>query len=80
MGLVDEDAPAGGMARATFMDTLADSGFIVAGGPPGGEDDAARVMHVVNAPREVKESAPHLIFIVRRPLFGIGWFARWLLV
>ena len=37
-------------AHAAFMDALADEGFIVAGGPLGGEDDAARVLHVVNAP------------------------------
>jgi uncharacterized protein YciI len=35
--------------HAAFMDALAKEGFIVAGGPLGGEDDAARVMHVVNA-------------------------------
>jgi uncharacterized protein YciI len=44
-------------AHATFIDTLANNGFIVAGGPLGGEDDAARLMHVVNAPGEVEESA-----------------------
>ena len=43
-------------AHAAFMDALADKGFIVAGGPLGGEDDAARVMHVVNAPAEAQES------------------------
>jgi uncharacterized protein YciI len=37
-------------AHAAFMDALADDGFIVAGGPLGGEDDAVRVMHVVAAP------------------------------
>jgi uncharacterized protein len=37
-------------AHAAFMDALTDEGFIVAGGPLGGEDDAARVLHVVNAP------------------------------
>jgi uncharacterized protein YciI len=36
--------------HAAFMDALAEEGFIVAGGPLGGQDDAARVMHVVNAP------------------------------
>lgn len=36
-------------AHAAFMDALADEGFIVAGGPLGGEDDAARVMHVIVA-------------------------------
>jgi uncharacterized protein YciI len=44
-------------AHATFMDALADRGYIVAGGPLGGEDDAARVMHVINVPAEVKETA-----------------------
>jgi uncharacterized protein YciI len=39
-------------AHASFMDALVDQGFILAGGPLGGEDDAARVMHVVNAPEE----------------------------
>ncbi|MHB8432787.1 MAG: YciI family protein [Candidatus Tyrphobacter sp.] len=39
------------------MDALADRGIIVAGGPLGGENDAARVLHVVNAPAEVKEGA-----------------------
>ncbi len=37
-------------AHAAFMDALADEGFVLAGGPLGGEDDAARVLHVVNAP------------------------------
>jgi uncharacterized protein YciI len=37
-------------AHAAFMDALADAGFIVAGGPLGGEDDAKRVLHIVNAP------------------------------
>jgi uncharacterized protein YciI len=32
------------------MDALAEEGFIVAGGPLGGEDDAARVLHVIEAP------------------------------
>jgi len=36
-------------AHAAFMDALAAEGFIRAGGPLGGEDDAARVMHVVEA-------------------------------
>ena len=35
--------------HAAFMDGLTDDGFIVLGGPLGGEDDAARVMHVVRA-------------------------------
>ncbi len=39
-------------AHAAFMDTLADEGFIVAGGPLGGEDDAARVLHIVDASDE----------------------------
>lgn len=43
-------------AHAAFMDGLADRGFIVAGGPLGSEDRAARVMHVVNVPAELKES------------------------
>ena len=37
-------------AHAAFMDALADEGFIVAGGPLGGEDDAPRVLHVIDAP------------------------------
>jgi uncharacterized protein YciI len=37
-------------AHAAFMDGLADEGFIVAGGPLGGEDDAKRVLHVIAAP------------------------------
>ena len=41
---------AGWEAHAAFMDALDAEGVIVAGGPLGGEDDAARVMHVVNAP------------------------------
>ncbi|HEX3456712.1 MAG TPA: YciI family protein [Candidatus Baltobacteraceae bacterium] len=36
-------------AHSTFMDELAATGFIVAGGPLGGEDDAARVLHVIDA-------------------------------
>ena len=36
-------------AHAVFMDTLQSDGFIVAGGPLGDEDRAARVMHVVSA-------------------------------
>jgi uncharacterized protein YciI len=35
--------------HAAFMDALASEGYIVAGGPLGGEDDALRVMHVVAA-------------------------------
>ena len=37
-------------AHAAFMDALAGERFILAGGPLGDEDRAARVMHVVNAP------------------------------
>ena len=37
-------------AHAEFMDALADEGFIVAGGPLGEEDEAARVLHVIEAP------------------------------
>ena len=37
-------------AHAAFMDALANGGFIAAGGPLGGEDDAARLFHVVHAP------------------------------
>lgn len=48
-------------AHAAFMNDLADEGFIVAGGPLGGEDDAARVLHLVNAPAEVKEGAMEAI-------------------
>lgn len=36
-------------AHAAFMDALASEGFILAGGPLGGEDDARRVLHVVAA-------------------------------
>ena len=36
--------------HAAFMDALTEEGFILAGGPLGGEDDAARVLHVVDAP------------------------------
>jgi len=36
-------------AHAAFMDELADTGFIIAGGPLGGEDDAPRVLHVIEA-------------------------------
>ena len=39
-------------AHAAFMDALAGAGFIVAGGPLGDEDRAARVMHVVAAADE----------------------------
>ena len=35
--------------HAAFMDALADEGFILAGGPLGTEDDAPRVMHVLEA-------------------------------
>jgi uncharacterized protein YciI len=37
-------------AHAAFMDALESEGFIVAGGPLGAEDEAARVMLVVSAP------------------------------
>ncbi len=37
-------------AHAAFMDALADERFIVAGGPLGSENDAKRVMHVIDAP------------------------------
>lgn len=37
-------------AHAAFMDALEAEGFILAGGPLGSEDEAARVMHVVDAP------------------------------
>jgi len=36
-------------AHAAFMDALAAGGFIVAGGPLGGEDDARRVLYIVLA-------------------------------
>ena len=36
-------------AHAKFMDALVVEGFIVAGGPLGDEDDATRVLHVVEA-------------------------------
>lgn len=36
-------------AHAAFMDRLAEEGFILAGGPLGTEDEAPRVMHVVEA-------------------------------
>lgn len=37
-------------AHARFMDALTEERFIVLGGPLGGEDDAARVLHVMDAP------------------------------
>jgi uncharacterized protein YciI len=37
-------------AHAAFMDALVDDGFLLLGGPLGGEDDAARVLHIVVAP------------------------------
>ena len=44
-------------AHAAFMDALESEAFLVAGGPLGAEDDAARVMHVVSAPdREAIET------------------------
>jgi uncharacterized protein YciI len=36
-------------AHAQYMDALVDAGFILAGGPLGGEDDARRVLHIVAA-------------------------------
>jgi uncharacterized protein YciI len=36
-------------AHAAFMDALTAEGFILAGGPLGGEDDARRVLHIVLA-------------------------------
>lgn len=42
-------------AHAAFMDALETEGFILAGGPLGDEDDAARVMHIVSA-RDGKRS------------------------
>jgi uncharacterized protein YciI len=39
-------------AHAQFMDALTAAGFIVAGGPLGGEDDARRVLHIVAASDE----------------------------
>jgi uncharacterized protein YciI len=39
-------------SHAAFMDDLAADGFIVAGGPLGGEDDARRGLHVVDAPEK----------------------------
>jgi uncharacterized protein YciI len=38
--------------HAAFMDAMEQDGFILAGGPLGGEDDAARVLHVFDAPDE----------------------------
>lgn len=37
-------------AHAAFMDALVDKRIILAGGALGGEDDAKRVLHIVNAP------------------------------
>jgi hypothetical protein len=39
--------------HAAFMDALAEEGFIMAGGPLGGEDDAVRVMHVATRPNQM---------------------------
>jgi uncharacterized protein YciI len=39
-------------AHAAFMDALVTEGFILAGGPLGAEDDAPRVLHVIDAPTE----------------------------
>ena len=38
--------------HAGFMDALVDEGFIRAGGPLGGEDDAARILHIVDSDDE----------------------------
>jgi len=38
--------------HAEFMDALTENGFIVAGGPLGTEDDAARVLHIMEAANE----------------------------
>ena len=40
---------AGWEAHAAYMDALVDEGFMVLGGPLGGENDAARVLHVIEA-------------------------------
>ena len=37
-------------AHAGFMDALAAQGIILAAGPLGGEDDAPRVLHIIEAP------------------------------
>jgi len=37
-------------AHAAFMEALVDDGFILAGGPLGGEDGAKRVLHIVDSP------------------------------
>jgi len=36
-------------AHAAYMDALADDGFILAAGPLGGEDDAPRVLYLIDA-------------------------------
>ena len=36
-------------AHAAFMDALAEEGFLIAGGPLGSEDEALRVLHVIEA-------------------------------
>lgn len=38
--------------HAEFMDALTESGFILAGGPLGTEDEAPRVLHIVEAADE----------------------------
>lgn len=38
--------------HAAFMDALAEERFILAGGPLGDENDATRIIHVVDAPNE----------------------------
>lgn len=44
-------------AHAAFMNGLANKGFIAAGGPLGGEDNAARLLHVLNAPVEMEAAS-----------------------
>lgn len=39
-------------AHAAFMDALVEQGFIQAGGPLGTEDNAAKILHLVDAPDE----------------------------
>jgi uncharacterized protein YciI len=39
-------------AHAAFMEQLVDDGFIVAGGPLGSEDEAKRVLHIIDAADE----------------------------
>jgi uncharacterized protein YciI len=51
-------------AHAAFMDALADRGVIVAGGPLGREDEAARVLHICELP---DESAVEALVVVADP-------------